>query len=701
MSKTATAKAKPFALPEWVTRSLANHDIGFAIGVTLVLLMLFIPLPPVLLDLGLAISLSLSVLILMVALWIPKPLEFNSFPTLLLVVTMLRLSLNVASTRLILSEGHTGPGAAGGVIEGFSRFIVGGNYVIGIVIFTILVVINFVVITKGSTRIAEVAARFSLDAMPGKQMAIDADLGAGMIDEEEARRRRKELEDESGFFGAMDGASKFVRGDAVAGIIITLVNVIGGILIGVLQHGLTVGAAADFYTVLTIGDGLVSQIPALVVSLAAGLLVTKGGTEGAANEAVLGQLSKFPKALYMASALLLGIGLLPGFPMPIFVLLTGLMAGLGWTMQRRAKAAEDKKVRDAVAAERAGAAKPEDDIKETMKLDDLRLEMGAALVPLINAPDAALPGKIRSLRSLFAREYGFVLPSVRIKDEAALPSTSYAIRVQGVDVARGEVRPHGMMVINPAEAPIALPGEKCKDPTFGLDAVWVDRAHAQEAERQGYTVVDPESVITTHLTEVIKEHMPELLTYGATQGLINNLDREYQKLANEIGGSPVITVQQVLQQLLKEHVSIRNLPLIIEAIAEVGRKNPNIVTVTEHVRRKLASQICNSLTDQSGYISAINLSGSWEKEFIDAVRINGDDRNFLMSPQRVQEFVLQARQVIQKHASKDEWPAIMVPPDVRTFVRSMLERVSPRTPVIAHAEIHRKAQIRTVGTIGD
>ena len=307
----------------------ATRDVGFAIGITMVLAVLFIPLPAIMLDFGLAISLSVSVLILMVALWIPKPLEFNSFPTLLLVVTMLRLSLNVASTRLILSEGHTGSGAAGGVIEGFSRFIVAGNFVIGIVIFAILVVINFVVITKGSTRIAEVSARFSLDAMPGKQMAIDADLGSGLIDEAEARRRRKELEDESGFFGAMDGAAKFVRGDAVAGIIITLVNVTGGILVGVLQHDLSLAAAANSYTTLTIGDGLVSQVPALIVSLAAGLIVTKGGTEGAANEAVLGQLSNYPKAIYVAAGLLLAMGLLPGFPAAIFILMAIGLAAIG------------------------------------------------------------------------------------------------------------------------------------------------------------------------------------------------------------------------------------------------------------------------------------------------------------------------------------------------------------------------------------
>ncbi len=679
----------------------ANRDIAFAIGVTLVLGVLFVPLSPTVLDFGLAVSLALSVLILMVALWIPRPLEFNSFPTLLLVVTMLRLSLNVASTRLILSEGHTGPSAAGGVIEGFSRFIVSGNFVIGLVVFTILVVINFVVITKGSTRIAEVSARFSLDAMPGKQMAVDADLGAGLIDEAEARRRRKELEDESGFFGAMDGASKFVRGDAVAGIIITLINVIGGILIGVVQHGMGVGAAANVYTVLTIGDGLVTQIPALIVSLAAGLIVTKGGTVGAANEAVLQQLGRFPKALYMAAGLLLGIGFLPGFPISVFLAMAVMLAGLGLFMQRQASAtirAESLATSEAKAVE---AESMRDDITATLRLDDLRLELGSALVPLISSPEAALPGKIKSLRQLFARDFGFVMPAVRIKDEPSLPTNGYAILVQGVQAARGEVRPRFMMVLNPAEAPLDLPGERTKDPTFGLDAVWVDEKCAAEAETLGCTVVDPESVITTHLTEVIKQHMPELLTFGATQTLIEGLPREYQKLIGDVStNAPAILVQHVLQALLTERVSIRNLPLIIEAIADASRSSANVTTITEHVRRRLSNQICQAMADPSGFVSVITMSPAWESEFNAAVRISGDERNFLMSPQRVQEFILEARKEIQSFAQRDEWPALMVSPEVRSFVRSMLERVSPMTQVISHNEVHRKASLRTVATIG-
>ncbi|MFG6625913.1 flagellar biosynthesis protein FlhA [Sulfitobacter sp. 1A12056] len=690
---------KPNTLLPQLSMFGANKDVSFAVGMALVLAVLFLPLPPILLDFGLALSLSLSVLIFMVALWIPSPLQFNSFPTLLLVTTMLRLSLNVASTRLILSEGHAGMHAAGDVIQGFSKFIVAGNFVIGVVIFAILVIINFVVITKGSTRIAEVAARFSLDAMPGKQMAIDADMGAGLIDEDEARRRRKELEDESAFFGAMDGASKFVRGDAVAGLIITLINVIGGILIGVVQRGMGVGDAFNVFTSLTIGDGLVSQIPALVVSLAAGLIVTKGGTRGAANEAVFDQLSNFPKALYMAALLLFGIGLLPGFPLLVFTLLAAAMVGLGVVIQRgAAEAAEAKAKADAEAQKKQEM--PEVD-NNPMHLDELRLVLGEGLVALANRPDAVLPSKIKSLRKHFAEEFGFPMPSVRIKDDVSLPINSYAFQIHGVDAAKGDIRANQMMVINPEGAPLQLPGEATREPTFGLDALWVDSKVADQAEAQGYTVVDPESVITTHLTEVVKENMSELLTYGAAKEAIEGLDRNYQKLVNDLPvPSPAILVQQVLQELLLERVSIRNLPLIVEAMAEATRQTSKPALVLENVRRRLSSQICQGLADGQGFVPVITLSPSWEAEFIEAVKIVGEDRTFVMSPKRVQEFVLQARQQIQRFASEDSWPALMVNPEARSYVRSMLERVSPMTPVISNAEIHRKVSLRTVATIG-
>ena len=678
----------------------ANRDVAFAVGVAMVLAVLFVPLPPVLLDVGLAVSLSLSALILMVALWVPRPVEFNSFPTLLLVVTMLRLSLNVASTRLILSEGHTGTRAAGGVIEGFSRFIASGNFVIGIIVFVILVIINFVVISKGSTRIAEVSARFSLDAMPGKQMAIDADLGAGLIDEAEARARRKHLEDETGFYGAMDGASKFVRGDAVAGIIITLVNVMGGIVIGVMQHDLTMGEAANVYTTLTIGDGLVTQIPALLVSLAAGIIVTKGGTEGAANVAVLAQLGKHPKALFMAGALLFAIGLLPGFPAPIFAALAAVLAGLGLAMRRR-----DEGIRTSEAAETeraaAEAAPERDDPTAALRLDEMRLEVGPALASLVGRPGAALPAKIRNLRTLFAREYGLVLPAIRITDDAAMAPDAYAVLVRGIEVARGEVRSNGMMVIAPREAAGGISGESARDPTFGLEVIWTDRLGAQTAEANGLTVVDPESVITTHLTEIVKEHLPDLMTYPATRALIDALEGDYKKLASEIpGGQPGLVIQQVLQALLAERVSIRDLPRIVEAIAERAPAGLDVAPLVAHVRARLSAQICRALTDAQGFVPVITLGPDWEAELTEATKGEGGGRALALAPQRVHDFAVAARREIQRFAESDSWPAVMVSPNLRPGVRSMLERISPNTQVISHAEVHRKANLKTLARIG-
>ena len=592
------------------------------------------------------------------------------------------------------------PGAAGNVIEGFSQFILGGDFIIGIIVFTILVIINFIVITKGSTRIAEVAARFSLDAMPGKQMAIDADLGAGAITEEEAKLRRKTVEEESSFFGAMDGASKFVRGDAVAGLIITLINVFGGIMIGMISHGLSVGDAMSRYTVLTIGDGLVTQIPALVVSLAAGLLVTKGGTLGAANEAVLGQLSNFPKALYVAAGLTFCIGWLPGFPLMIFLALSAGMAGFGYIMQK-SFVERDKAEKLAAARDAAPVESAEDKLSDMLRVDDVRLDLGSGLVPMITSVNAALPGKVKSLRSLFIKDFGFVLPLVRIKDDAELPAYTYAISLQGVEAARGEVDPMMMMVINPSGQEINLPGKRTREPTFGLEAIWVDETRASEAELMGMTVVDPESVITTHLTEVIKEHMPEILTYAATQELIEGQGKEYQKLLSSgSDSSSAVMLQHVLQALLAERVSIRNLSMIIEAVAEASATSKNIRTVIEHARSKLAKQICQSLKDSQGYVPVINLGGDWERELASSISKANGEETFLMSPSRVQEFVLAVRKEIQKFSSADEWPAILVSPQARPYVRSILERVSPMTQVISHNEVHRKASLRTVGTVG-
>src|SRR5690348_12734685 len=509
-------------------------DIALAVGVMTILVVLILPLPPLLLDLALAISIIISVLILMTALFIQTPLEFSSFPTVLLIATMLRLSLNLASTRLILAHGHEGTSAAGHVIEAFGNFVMSGNFVIGIIVFTILIIVNFVVITKGSGRIAEVAARFHLDAMPGKQMAIDADLSAGLINEIEARKRRQKLEDEGGFFGAMDGASKFVRGDAIAGLLVVFINVIGGMIIGIVQQGLSFADAAHSYTVLTVGDGLVTQVPALIVSTAAGLLVAKAGVTGAADKALLNQLSGYPKALGMSAAVMIVISLLPGIPMIPFLALGGGAGALAYVFDKRGKA---KAAADAKAAD-AAATKPdaEEPITAALKIDDLKIELGYALLPLVNAPEGGdrLTEQIKALRRSLAAEMGFVMPAVRLLDNVALDPNTYVIKIKEVEAGSGKIWPGQFMVMDPAGGQVNIPGTHTTEPTFGLPATWVDAALKEDASIKGYTVVDAATVLSTHLTELLKTNMSELLSYAEVQKLIKEVPKEQAELVKDL-----------------------------------------------------------------------------------------------------------------------------------------------------------------------
>ena len=507
----STAGPGKFVLPGLgeMGAMLRRGDIGLAVGVLAILVVLILPLPAPLLDMALAMSIILSVLILMTALFIQAPLEFSAFPTVLLIATMLRLALNLASTRLILARGHEGTDAAGHVIQAFGNFVMGGNFVIGIIVFTILVIVNFVVITKGSGRIAEVAARFHLDAMPGKQMAIDADLSAGLIDEGEARRRRRNLEDESGFFGAMDGASKFVRGDAVAGLLVVFINVIGGMIVGIAQQGLAFSEAVRTYTSLTVGDGLVTQIPALIVSTAAGLLVAKAGVSGAADKALIKQLSGYPKALGMSAGAMVVMSLLPGIPMLPFLLLGGGAAFLAYTTdkgQRHQVVAETKKVED------AKAPPAEEPISASLKIDDVKIELGYALLPLVNSPDGSdrLTEQIKALRRSLAVEMGFVMPPVRLLDNVQLDANTYVIKIKEVEAGTGRIWPGQQMVMDPAGLAVSLPGVHTTEPTFGLPATWIDAGLKEEAAIRGYTVVDAATVLSTHLTELIKINVAEL-----------------------------------------------------------------------------------------------------------------------------------------------------------------------------------------------
>jgi len=679
---------------------LGRSDLALALGVVAILVVLILPMPAWLLDAALALSITFSVMILMTALFIVKPLEFSAFPTVLLLATMLRLALNLATTRLILAHGHEGTHAAGHVIEAFGGFVMGGNFVIGVIIFSILIIVNFVVITKGSGRIAEVAARFTLDAMPGKQMAIDADLSAGLIDETEARRRRKELEEESTFFGAMDGAAKFVRGDAIAGLLITVINVVGGIVIGVAQQGITFREATETYTILTVGDGLVSQIPALIVSTAAGLLVSKAGVAGATDRALLGQFTGYPRALGMTAFLLLALALMPGIPMLPFLGMAALVGFLAWQAVKAKRAVDPA---EAQAVQQAAEAAPtEEPISTALAIDDLRLELGYGLLPLIHQGRGyRLTDQIKALRRQIASEMGFVMPAVRILDNMQLGSNEYAIRVKEVETGRGEVRPDRLLAMDPRGGDIELPGDATTEPAFGLPAVWIDEQLREEASFRGYTVVDPATVLTTHLTELIRDNMADLLSYAATRRLIDDLPMEHRKLVEDLIPNLISlsALQRVLQRLLAERISIRDLPTILEGIAEAVGYTQNVVQIAEHVRARLARQISHATTGQQGYIPLVTLSADWERAFAESLVGQGEERQLAMAPGRLQEFIVRVRKVFEEQAQQGEAPVLLTSPGIRPYVRSIVERFRPATMVMSQNEIHPQAKIRTLAQV--
>ena len=679
---------------------LKRSDIGLAVGVMAILVILILPLPSLLLDFALAISITFSVLILMTSLFIQAPLEFSAFPTVLLIATMLRLALNLASTRLILSRGHEGTDAAGHVIQAFGNFVMSGNFIIGIIVFTILVIVNFVVITKGSGRIAEVAARFHLDAMPGKQMAIDADLSAGLINEVEARKRRQKLEDEGGFFGAMDGASKFVRGDAIAGLLVVFINVIGGMIIGIVQQGLSFADAAHSYTVLTVGDGLVTQVPALIVSTAAGLLVAKAGVSGAADKALLGQLSGYPKALGMSAAVMIVIALLPGIPMIPFLALGGGAGALAYMFDKRAKA---KAIADAKSAEAAKPEAAEEPITSALKIDDLKIELGYALLPLVNAPDGGdrLTEQIKALRRSLAAEMGFVMPAVRLLDNVALDPNTYVIKIKEVEAGSGKIWPGQFMVMDPAGGQVNLPGTHTTEPTFGLPATWVDAALKEDASIKGYTVVDAATVLSTHLTELLKTNMSELLSYAEVQKLIKEVPKEQADLIKDLVPNLITIsgIQRVLQTLLSERVSIRDLSTILEGIADAVSFSRNPATIAEHVRGRLSRQICAQFTSSSGYLPLVALSAQWEQAFAESIIGQGDDRTLTMQPSKLSEFITLVRERFEAAAREGEAPVLVTSAAIRPFVRGIVERFRAQTPVLSQSEIHPRVRLKTVGSI--
>ncbi|MBT3536195.1 MAG: flagellar biosynthesis protein FlhA [Rhodospirillaceae bacterium] len=680
---------------------MMQGDVALALGVSAILVVLILPLPNWLLDVALAVSITFSVMILMTCLFISRPLEFSSFPTVLLIATMLRLSLNLASTRLILSDGHEGTHAAGRVIEAFGNFVMGGNFVIGVIVFSILIIVNFIVITKGSGRIAEVAARFSLDAMPGKQMAIDADLSAGLINEDEARLRRRTLEDESTFFGAMDGAAKFVRGDAIAGLLITFINVIGGIIVGVAQNDLSFSEATQSYTLLTVGDGLVSQIPALIVSTASGLLVSKAGVVGSTDKALFSQLSGYPKAMGLVSFLLLCLSLLPGLPMLPFFALAVITGAMTWRMMRQ-NIINETLAAEAVQREQEETPPVEEPISTALAIDELRIELGYGLLSLINDTRGhRLTDQIKALRRQIAGDMGFIMPSIRILDNMQLPASIYALRIKEVEAGRGDLRPDKLLVMDPNGGEIELHGEATTEPTFNLPAMWVDESLREEASFRGYTVVDPPTVVTTHLTEVLRDNMADLLSYAATQRLLNDLPHEHQKLVEDVVPAQlsVTAVQRVLQRLLSERISIRDLPTILEGIAEAVGFTQNVVQIAEHVRSRLARQISHASTTMNGYIPLVPLSPEWEQNFAESITGQGDDMQLAMAPSKLQEFIGRIREVFDELVGQGEIPVLLTSPAARPYVRSIIERIRPTTPVLSQNEIHPSAKIRTLAQI--
>ncbi|WP_425416168.1 flagellar biosynthesis protein FlhA [Oricola indica] len=682
---------------------IANgRDVAFAIGIVVMLAILFLPVPVFLIDFGLALSLAFSVLILMVALWISKPLDFSSFPTILLIATMLRLSLNIATTRTILSEGQHGTEAAGHVIGGFSSFVMSGDFVIGLVVFFILVVVNFLVITKGSTRIAEVGARFTLDAIPGKQMSIDADLSAGMINDEEARARRKELEEESSFYGSMDGASKFVRGDAIAGLIITAINIVGGIVIGYTRHGMSISEAVDVFTKLSVGDGLVSQIPALIVSLAAGLLVSKGGTIGSADKAVLDQLGKYPRALFVAAAMLAALSLMPGLPFIPFMALAGILAGIGYmrplAAQRRA-AEEQQKVDDARTQREE---EERDSIKESLRATELELVLGKQLAAKLVPSRQEMAFRMKKMRKRFATDYGFIVPDIQITDDYGISPKVYQIKVHGTVVAEYDLRIGELMVFAEPAQLKGIPFEKVREPAYGIDALSVPETFADDLKTARIATADNVAVVLTHLSEVIRNNLPQLFSYKTMKAVVERLDPEYRKLTEEIctTHSSYPGLQAVLKLLLAERVSIRNLPLIIEAVAEIAPSTRRTETIVEHVRGRIAQQLCGDITEH-GVLHVLRLGNRWDMVFRESLKrdAKGDIHQFDIDPRLLEEFGNDINKVIEGYKKQNRRFAIVTSPEARPYVRMIVERMHPDTPVLSHLEIGKGMEIRILGTV--
>ncbi|MHB1400219.1 MAG: flagellar biosynthesis protein FlhA [Trichloromonadaceae bacterium] len=677
--------------------SLLRSDVVVALGMVMILLLMIIPLPPLLLDLFLTLNITLSLLILIISLYTVRALDFGAFPALLLATTLFRLSLNVASTRLILLKGNEGVGAAGSVIQAFGQFVVGGNYVVGVVIFLILVLINFMVITKGAGRVAEVAARFTLDAMPGKQMAIDADLNAGLITDDEARARRKEIAQESNFYGAMDGASKFVKGDAIAGIVITMINIGAGFIIGVLQKGMAAGDAAATYTILTVGDGLVGQIPALIISTAAGILVTRSSGNGAFGDELKTQFTLHPRALWVVSGILLGFALIPGLPVIPFLILSVLIGTLAYRVQQ----AQATRVLDERELEPQAPPPKEDNYEEMLTVDLLELEVGYGLIPMVDASqDGELLPRIRSIRKQYALEMGFIVPPIHIKDNLQLKPNEYSFLLKGVAIAGGELLPGHFLAMNPGTASETLKGVATIEPAFGLPATWISDDKRERAQIAGFTVVDCTTVVATHVSELIKQHAYELIGRQEVQNLLDNVAKSYPKLVEELVPSLLSlgSVMRVLQNLLREQVSIRDMRTILEKLADWAPASQDADVLTEQVRQGLARSISGRYVQDGNVLPLMTLTRELETQIGDALHRSGEGTYLSLDPGTAQALISSLGESAKRFPGATT-PVLLCPSTIRPHVKRLTERYLPNLVVLSHNEIASHLKVRSLGTV--
>lgn len=675
-----------------------NSELALALGLIIILGVMIVPLPPVVLDLFLAFSIAVSVGILLMSVYARKPLDFSTFPSILLITTLLRLSLNVASTRNILLNGAAdGTKAAGHIIEAFGEFVVGGNYAVGIIIFMILVVINFIVITKGAGRVAEVSARFTLDAMPGKQMAIDADLNAGLIDDKEAKRRRAEVGQEADFYGSMDGASKFVRGDAIAGILITAINIVGGIIVGVAQNDMTFSDAARTFTLLTVGDGLIAQIPALIISTAAGIITTRNTSSEALGNQVNKEFSAHPKAFYITAAAITVFGLIPGFPGLPFMIIGGLIGFAGFRIEKNKEMVTAAEVSNAVSE-----AKPKETLESLLPVELVQLEVGYGIVSIVDAEqNGDLLERISHIRKQFAMDWGIIIPSVRIKDNLELRPGGYSIKLKGIEIAKGELMPDHMMAMDPGTVIENMDGVETKEPVFGLPAIWITDDRKDEAQYNGYTVVDLSTIVATHLTEVLKTNLSELFGRQELVKVLDNFKEENPKIVSDLVPDimPLGTVLKVLQSLLREGVSVRDLRTILETLAEFGSGSKDPEALTEYVRQALYRTITERIKGSQGDVPLFTLDRGLEEAVARSIIHTDHGSQLNLDPKVTQTILASLNEKIEEATSQGEKMVVLCSPVIRRHFKKLTEKFIPNMIVVSHNELSPEVNIRSLGTV--